>query len=181
MLYSGSSVKPQKCLIGVSFRGLRADRGKFQIPDPKSQTNFKPDLKPKTRDVREARAKQTLKYLWKRVLSSISHKRPDEGSDRSRSKRVVTAYSVHGLQAIDVVHSLVPPHLVFKNGDCGRILFQDLLLNFHDCWVLLNLASVRVVPGQKAVGWFPDNLIPWSRNDFWGMGIFLVAGVAEVI
>ncbi len=112
----------------------------------------------------------------------MSSKRPDEGSDRSRSTRVVTEHSVHGLKAIDVVHSLVPPHLIYESGDCGRILFQDLLLKFHDRSVLPKSVSLAVVPGQEAVG--SIFLTTSSQNPeiiLGGWGFPLAADVAEVI
>ncbi len=71
-----------------------------------------------------------------------------------------TSYSIDGLKAIDVVHSLVPPHLVYESGDCGGIFFQDLLLQFHAGGVLPKAVRLTVVPGPNARGLFPDNLIP---------------------
>ena len=83
-----------------------------------------------------------------------------------------TEYSVHGLEAIDVVHSIVPPHLVYESGDCGRIFSQDLLLQLHDRWVLPKAASRTVVSGQKAWVHF---LMTSSHNPgiIWGDGDFL--------
>jgi hypothetical protein len=101
---------------------------------------------------------------------------------RERPFPALTQDSVYGLKAIDVVHSLVPPHLIYESGDCGRILFQDLLLKFHDRSVLPKSISLAVVPGQEAVG---SIFLTTSSHKpgiiLGGWGFPLAADVAEVI
>ena len=54
MLYLGLSVKPQKRLIGVFFRGLTGGNSKSQISNKDQIPNFKRDLGLETWDAREA-------------------------------------------------------------------------------------------------------------------------------
>ncbi len=80
-----------------------------------------------------------------------------------------------------MVHSLVPPHLVYESGDCRGIPFQDLLLQLHVGWVLPKAVSLTVVPGQNAMGSFPTTSPHNPGIVLGGWGFLLAADVAEVI